>query len=105
MAEHRRRSAGDPARGALIRRRREALGISPEAMAGWLRMSTQSLRRVELGESDFRSEELYRFAALVDVSPMDLVPKSYLRALALEARTYRPLMVPKPGRKNGSKNA
>jgi hypothetical protein len=73
-------------------------------MAGWLGMSTQSLRRVELGESDFWSDELFRFAALLDMSPMDLVPKSYLRTIMLEARTYRPLLVGKVGNNKGGKN-
>lgn len=58
--------------GRRIKAKREALGMSRNEVAKACGMSWDTVKRVEEGVTDFRSETLITLAVVLDMSPADL---------------------------------
>ena len=60
--------------GALIRRRRRALDLTQDKLAGRLGMSRGALANIETGRQNVLLHQLYRFATVLDMDVHDLLP-------------------------------
>ncbi|MGH9451203.1 MAG: helix-turn-helix domain-containing protein [Terriglobia bacterium] len=60
--------------GALIKARRKALGWKQEKLAGELGISRGSLANVETGRQSVLVHQLYKFAAVLKLTPSDFLP-------------------------------
>jgi transcriptional regulator with XRE-family HTH domain len=69
--------------GAVIKARRKTLGLKQETLAAKLGISRGSLANVETGRQSVLVHQLYRFAAVLELTPIDLLPppsKEHFRA-------------------------
>jgi transcriptional regulator with XRE-family HTH domain len=60
--------------GTLIRRRRRALDLTQEKLAGRLGISRGALANIETGRQNVLVHQLYRFAAALDMDVQALLP-------------------------------
>ncbi len=60
--------------GAVIKARRKTLGLKQETLAGRLGISRGSLANVEIGRQNVLVHQLYKFAAALELTPIDLLP-------------------------------
>lgn len=60
--------------GAVIKARRKTLRLKQETLAGILGISRGSLANVETGRQNVLVHQLYRYAAALKLSPLDLLP-------------------------------
>ena len=60
--------------GALIRRRRRALDLTQDKLAGRLGISRGALANIETGRQNVLLHQLYRFATVLDMDVHDLLP-------------------------------
>jgi transcriptional regulator with XRE-family HTH domain len=61
--------------GAVIKARRRTLGLKQEVLAAKLGISRGSLANVETGRQSVLVHQLYKFAAALDLTPSDLLPR------------------------------
>ena len=60
--------------GALIKARRKTLGHKQETLARTLRISRGALANIETGRQGVLVHQLYKFAAVLQLAPSDLLP-------------------------------
>jgi transcriptional regulator with XRE-family HTH domain len=83
--------ARDLSTGALIEYYRLQADVSPETLAGFLRCSVRTLRRIEQGRREPRISELLSIAAFLQLDPLHLCSPTMLRTIAVRAEEERPL--------------
>jgi hypothetical protein len=93
----------DPALGPFLEKLLREYGVSRETMAGYLRMSVRTLRRVELGKRDLGRIEMVLIAAYLGVDPMVFCSAAFLRECEVYASIHRPVGFPSQVSKNGAK--
>jgi transcriptional regulator with XRE-family HTH domain len=81
----------DLSTGALIAFYRTQVDVSPETLAGFLRCSVSTLRRMEQDRREPRLTELLSIAAFLQVDPLHLCAPAMLRTIATRAEEERPL--------------
>ena len=77
--------------GSLIRRRRRALDLTQDDLAGRVGISRGALANIETGRQNFLLHQLYRFAAALEVDVQSLLPASEGESAKVDAR---PLPLP-----------
>jgi transcriptional regulator with XRE-family HTH domain len=60
--------------GGVIRRRRRALDLTQDELAGRVGISRGALANIETGRQNFLLHQLYRFAAALEVDVQSLLP-------------------------------
>jgi transcriptional regulator with XRE-family HTH domain len=60
--------------GAVIKARRRTLGLKQETLAGKLGISRGSLANIETGRQNVLVHQLFKIAAALELTPMDLLP-------------------------------
>jgi transcriptional regulator with XRE-family HTH domain len=65
--------------GAVIRARRKTLEYKQETLAGMLGISRGSLANVETGRQGILVHKLYKIAAALGLTPLDLLPPALTR--------------------------
>jgi transcriptional regulator with XRE-family HTH domain len=60
--------------GAVIKARRKTLGLKQENLASLLSISRGSLANIETGRQNVLVHQLYKFAAVLKLTPFDLLP-------------------------------
>jgi transcriptional regulator with XRE-family HTH domain len=83
--------------GAIIRAKRKKLGLKQENLASELRISRGSLANIETGRQNMLVHQLYNFAKVLHLSPVDLLP-ALVENIGKLDRTELPL----PGNLKGS---
>ena len=78
--------------GAVIKSRRKTLDMKQETLAGLLGISRGSLANVETGRQSVLVHQLYKFAAALQLTPFDLLPRPSIDHLRTE-----PTELPLPG--------
>jgi transcriptional regulator with XRE-family HTH domain len=93
LAEYKQTVTRDPIYrliGAVIKARRKTLGLKQEALASELGISRGSLANIETGRQSILVHQLYKFAAALSLTAVDLLPPAP-RNDARIARTELPL--------------
>jgi transcriptional regulator with XRE-family HTH domain len=70
--------------GALIKARRKKLGWKQETLASLLRISRGSLANIEIGRQNVLIHKLYQIAAVLKLTPFDLLPATSMDDLRTE---------------------
>jgi transcriptional regulator with XRE-family HTH domain len=70
--------------GALIKARRKKLGWKQETLADMLRISRGSLANIEIGRQNVLIHKLYQIAAVLQLTPFDLLPQPSMGELGTE---------------------
>jgi transcriptional regulator with XRE-family HTH domain len=63
-----------PPLGNIVRSRRRQLGLTQHVLAAQLGMSRAALANIETGRQKVFAHQLYAFAAVLNVSPSELLP-------------------------------
>lgn len=71
--------------GSLIKARRKTLQLKQENLANMLGISRGSLANIETGRQNVLVHQLYRFAAALQLTPVDLLPSPSMDQTRTEA--------------------